>query len=592
MVNEKKMIDPFTSLAFSMFSNKGAYALLLGSGVSRGANIPTGWEIIEDMVRRVAAIDGVDCGDDVVDWYKGKYGKEPSYSDLLQELAPMSDERRNFLKPYFVPTEEERERGEKLPTKAHRAIAKLMKKGYVRVVVTTNFDRLLEMALQDIGVTPAVIATEGDIDGALPLVHGEPTILKINGDFMDVRFLNTASELGGYSDKMSHYFLSILNDFGLITCGWSGAWDSALKGIISSCQNFRFSTYCTFMGNCENELNGIADRRKGEVLGIEDADSFFVELHERIEALERFDNARHPLSATIAVERLKKYLMRDEYRIALYDLIGDERERVIREILGIYMETKDCRLSDDIGEHREGYVSGLGLIDRYIDCQKVLLPMVVNGCYWAKEDQYSYFLDVIKRVYVNPSFNGRSYSDTVHIYGINVFVLIYGMGIACLANEKYDLLARLFDLQAVQTNEATEKYVTKKMQVYHLLSQDRMNKLINNRKYAPVNDFVFDMLRPYFVSLIPDDREYEDLFNLFEFLYLLYYRFRDDNKKANVPARFRYYFFTREDFITERFKKKAELMKGDFAPIKAGLFGGKYEDYLEVVTQPIEPFYG
>lgn len=34
--------DPTTQLAFSMFENKGVYALLLGSGVSRSAGIPTG----------------------------------------------------------------------------------------------------------------------------------------------------------------------------------------------------------------------------------------------------------------------------------------------------------------------------------------------------------------------------------------------------------------------------------------------------------------------------------------------------------------------------------------------------------------------
>lgn len=40
------MIEPIDSLAFSMHGNKGVYALLLGSGVSRAARIPAGWEII------------------------------------------------------------------------------------------------------------------------------------------------------------------------------------------------------------------------------------------------------------------------------------------------------------------------------------------------------------------------------------------------------------------------------------------------------------------------------------------------------------------------------------------------------------------
>lgn len=45
------MIDPVHSLAFSIQANRGVYAILLGSGVSRAARIPTGWEITLDLVR-------------------------------------------------------------------------------------------------------------------------------------------------------------------------------------------------------------------------------------------------------------------------------------------------------------------------------------------------------------------------------------------------------------------------------------------------------------------------------------------------------------------------------------------------------------
>lgn len=46
--------DPLTQLAFSLYENKGVFAVLLGSGLSRSAEIPTGWEITPDLVRRVA----------------------------------------------------------------------------------------------------------------------------------------------------------------------------------------------------------------------------------------------------------------------------------------------------------------------------------------------------------------------------------------------------------------------------------------------------------------------------------------------------------------------------------------------------------
>ena len=62
------MIDPITALAFSVYENKGVYALLLGSGVSRAAYIPTGWEVTLDLIKRVAALEGVTGQPDWAKW--------------------------------------------------------------------------------------------------------------------------------------------------------------------------------------------------------------------------------------------------------------------------------------------------------------------------------------------------------------------------------------------------------------------------------------------------------------------------------------------------------------------------------------------
>lgn len=45
------MIDPILNLAFSVQNNKGVYALLLGSGISRSAEILTSWRIEFMLIR-------------------------------------------------------------------------------------------------------------------------------------------------------------------------------------------------------------------------------------------------------------------------------------------------------------------------------------------------------------------------------------------------------------------------------------------------------------------------------------------------------------------------------------------------------------
>ena len=81
------MIDPTVRISLALDANKGAYAVLLGSGVSAAARIPTGWQIVSDLVTKMASLEGADVAGDPIDWYKQRYGVEPDYSGLLNSIA-------------------------------------------------------------------------------------------------------------------------------------------------------------------------------------------------------------------------------------------------------------------------------------------------------------------------------------------------------------------------------------------------------------------------------------------------------------------------------------------------------------------------
>ena len=121
--------DPLTQIAFSVYENKGVFALLLGSGLSRAAEIPTGWEITLDLIRRVAQAQGRPQQPDWAAWYREQTGQEPDYSTLLEELGASPEERRSILHSYIEPTEDDRAEERKVPTAAHRAIADLVRGG-------------------------------------------------------------------------------------------------------------------------------------------------------------------------------------------------------------------------------------------------------------------------------------------------------------------------------------------------------------------------------------------------------------------------------------------------------------------------------
>jgi NAD-dependent SIR2 family protein deacetylase len=216
--------DVLTQLSFALFENKGVFAVLLGSGLSRAAGIPTGWEITLDLIRRVALTQKTKDQADWATWYRETTGQNPNYSTLLEELAGSPDARRAILHRYIEPTKEDRDEGRKIPTAAHRAIAELVQRGYVRIIVTTNFDRLMESALRAIGVEPTVVASVDALSGALPIAHSPCYILKLHGDYMDARILNTDAELSAYPVEFDRQLDRIFDEYGLIICGWSGEW--------------------------------------------------------------------------------------------------------------------------------------------------------------------------------------------------------------------------------------------------------------------------------------------------------------------------------------------------------------------------------
>lgn len=123
--------DPTTGLAFSMHENPGVFAILIGSGLSRSASIPTGWDITLKLIRKVGLAKGVPEQSDWAQWYADTTGNQPNYSTLLEDLAQTQAERRAVIEGFLEPTAEEFEEGLKVPTPAHRAIAEMIRSGHI-----------------------------------------------------------------------------------------------------------------------------------------------------------------------------------------------------------------------------------------------------------------------------------------------------------------------------------------------------------------------------------------------------------------------------------------------------------------------------
>ncbi len=334
MSERTSALGPTTMLATSMHAQPGVYALLLGSGVSTGAGLPTGWGIVSELVRRIAAASGENdavsvAEDDPETWWAEHGGGALGYSNLLMQAAPTAAARQGLLEGFFEAQSVD-SGGEAIqPSAAHRAIAALVQHGYIRVIVTTNFDRLMEQALQDAGVAAQVVARPDAVAGMAPLAHATATVIKLHGDYKDLGSLNTPDELSDYPDAWRKLLAQVFDEYGLIVAGWSADWDTALVREIESVPNRRYPLYWDSRSAKGPEARRLLTLRGGQTLQAQSADDLFEDLLGNVEALERLAHA--PLSAAVAVARVKRLLADPTRRIDLHDLLMDACAQVLAE---------------------------------------------------------------------------------------------------------------------------------------------------------------------------------------------------------------------------------------------------------------------
>ena len=324
---------------------------------SPGATRPPGWDVTLDLVGKLAAVLNEAPEPDHESWFRDRFGSAPDYSDLLDQLAKTQSERQQLLRTYWEPTEEEREEGEKDPTAAHRAIAALAAQGFIKVIVTTNFDKLMERALSAAGIEATVLSTADQIQGAPPLAHIQHLVFKVHGDYLDTRIRNTEAELAAYPPEVDALLERIFNEYGLIVCGWSGDWDPALRAALERASSRRYTTYWTTRSGLSAVVQRLIAHRSAEEIQIEDANTFFEKLMEDVTAIEEFSKP-HPLSVDVAATKLKRYMSEARYRIQLSDLIEETVQEVVEKTSHDGFSPSDPNL--DPGRNREADASVRG----------------------------------------------------------------------------------------------------------------------------------------------------------------------------------------------------------------------------------------
>lgn len=513
------MTDQIANLALSLVSNPGAYVLVLGSGVSRAAGIPTGWEVVEMLIGRLAVADGEPLPSDPAGWYQGRTGSPPTYAALIEALAPRPAERAGLLTGFFEATATERDLGLKQPTRAHRAIAELVRLGIVRVIVTTNFDRLMETAVGDLGIAPTVVRSDDDITGLPPLTQVRCLIVKAHGDYLDTRIRNTPDEVAALDPAIARLLESLFRDYGVLIAGWSAEYDAGLRAVLGAAGSGRYSRYWTARSELGEEAAALARLLDALVIQVPDADAFFSALLEAVRSVQDL-TSRGPLEDEVALATAKRLLSTEEGLIALNDLVAGQVERV-RQV------TEGPRpTSMTTAEELRDWLEHLG------DQARQLVRLYATIGYWGSPAHVEILIRGLERL-----TRWRVEGGIVVVLNSRVYpplLALYAAGVAAISARNYSALARLLRARLPQTNPRYPGYedtlpAPMVLNAPAVLDHTAITGVLNvgaeqpQRYYTPASVFMYRTLRPLVIDLIPGDEEFERAFDLFEALLAMRY---------------------------------------------------------------------
>lgn len=320
-------VDPIIPLAYNMAAGSARYALFLGAGVSKDAGVPSGTDILIKTLRLIYQMErggaAVPSDADIRHYYNERFSN-CTYSDIMSALLPSNEEQRTYLADMFA---------DSAPGPAHRAVAQLVKNGLVRFIITTNFDNLLERALDEAGLTGFyTVFSEDEPRFSKPWTQETGCrIYKTHGTIEKGKIRNTRKDLAALPRSLARDAADIIERHGLIVLGYAANEDD--RAVTALLQNRRFTGYSLYWAAYRGEMSeyarDIVKRQDGIVLRINSAAEFLADLLARIEIARAHSEQSR---SAVYQARFKNLFLSPAPDVEILYAIDSEREKIIRRV--------------------------------------------------------------------------------------------------------------------------------------------------------------------------------------------------------------------------------------------------------------------
>ena len=223
---------------FRVLSNQ-SFDLFIGSGASFNSGIPTGsdlvWYFKREILNSKGIINGkkfadlkVEDNKRVIQSYfdnRGDGNHANPYAFYFEECYPDQLYRKDFLTKLVR---------DKKPSIGFLCLAALVEACKFNVVWTSNFDDLIEKAINAINYQSCQIVSPENASSVKNFRNDIPTVVKLHGDFRYDPLQNTTEEVQTLEGSLHDYFLNASHEKGLLVVGYSGSDESIMKTIKKS----------------------------------------------------------------------------------------------------------------------------------------------------------------------------------------------------------------------------------------------------------------------------------------------------------------------------------------------------------------------
>lgn len=337
------------------------YALLLGAGCSVSSGVRSAAELTEIWRQEIfkrhwpnEIYEPEAAKNNLAKSSGGWYNPIREYSSLFEKNFDLPRQRRIFV---------ETEVSGKSPNLGYAYLMRLVDKGFLNTIFTTNFDDLVNEAFFQFSDTRPMLCAHDSSISSITVTSKRPKVIKLHGDYLFDDIKSTVRETESLEENTRKKFIEFGREFGLVVVGYSGGDRSimdVLHYLLRSEDYFKHGIYWCLRKGDEpgDELLKLLWRERVYFVEIDGFDEVMASLHNDLigDSLP-IDTSLITKKPKSIIERFceSKFLMSSSSEFIKRDLEKLRKMNEREEVLGIFrgLKKEDSEDSSDSLDDRE-----------------------------------------------------------------------------------------------------------------------------------------------------------------------------------------------------------------------------------------------